>query len=197
MFNVFSWIRSSDSQSLTSSKDNNAASVQSSAVDTHQDDWVFLPSDHSDLMERSCANLDLLSTSTMTLHSSSASDQGTCHDNESVTVHKSRRQLKNERRRQLAQEELERKPRYDPFIAKLRDQEFQRAKLAKLALRSGRIMSSSTGGAHSIKSLRGGSSGSLGASGPRICDQFDILSQSTDMVKWSLHMVYQGRRSSE
>ncbi|KAG0029672.1 hypothetical protein BGZ82_007800 [Podila clonocystis] len=165
---VLSWIRSSDAQAsnktnsaITSGSDNNAH------VDQNQDDWVFLPSDHDHLMETSCANLDLLSASTMTLHPASSRTR-THTSGAPLRTHevpleptKSRRQLKSEYRRQLAQEQLERKPRYDPFIAKLRDQEFQRAKMAKLALRSGRIMSSTTGGAHSMKSR--GSSGAAGA----------------------------------
>ncbi|KAG0336996.1 hypothetical protein BG000_005930 [Podila horticola] len=166
---VLSWIRSSDAQAsnktksaITSGSDNS----NNTHVDQNQDDWVFLPSDHDHLMEASCANLDLLSASTMTLHPASSRTRARTSGVSSATHDtplepKSRRQLKSEYRRQLAQEQLERKPRYDPFIAKLRDQEFQRAKLAKLALRSGRIMSSTTGGAHSMKSR--GSSGAAGA----------------------------------
>ncbi|KAF9306689.1 hypothetical protein BGZ74_004387 [Mortierella antarctica] len=166
---VLSWIRSSDAQA--SNKTNSAITSGSDSNNTHvdqnQDDWVFLPSDHDQLMEASCSNLDLLSASTMTLHPASSrtrthtsSASPITHDT-SLEPAKSRRQLKSEYRRQLALEQLERKPRYDPFIAKLRDQEFQRAKMAKLALRSGRIMSSTTGGAHSMKSR--GSSGAAGA----------------------------------
>lgn len=166
---VLSWIRSSDAQASNKTNSTITASTDNNDIDQHQDDWVFLPSDHDHLMEASCANLDLLSASTMTLHPASSRTRAhatsTTHD--TSVEPKSRRQLKSEYRRQLAQEQLERKPRYDPFIAKLRDQEFQRAKMAKLALRSGRIMSSTTGGAHSMKGLRGSSGAGAGTGAPR------------------------------
>ncbi|KAI9241796.1 MAG: hypothetical protein BYD32DRAFT_432876 [Podila humilis] len=167
---VLSWIRSSGAQASNTTNSINTASTDNHNIDQHQDDWVFLPSDHNHLMEASCANLDLLSASTMTLHP--ASSRTRSHTSSSTTQDtlvepKSRRQLKSEHRRRLAQEQLERKPRYDPFIAKLRDQEFQRAKLAKLALRSGRIMSSTTGGAHSMKGLGGPSGAGAGSGAPR------------------------------
>ncbi|KAG0335944.1 hypothetical protein BG004_008255 [Podila humilis] len=181
MFNVLSWIRSSDatqasSKPNTSSSPTSTSTPQQHNIDRYQDDWVFLPSDPDSLMEASCANLDFLSSSTMTLHPASSRTRGTASadssnpsvglsssSNVTEIVEKSRRQLKREQRLQLAQEQMERKPRYDPFIAKLRDQEFKRAKLAKLALRSGRIMSSTTGGAHSIKGMRGASAAGTGA----------------------------------
>ncbi|KAF9186830.1 hypothetical protein BGZ51_008752 [Haplosporangium sp. Z 767] len=186
---VLSWIRSSDAQQTSSPANDNSSSpapalARTSSTDNldmaghsidnrHQDDWVFLPSDHQDLMESSVSDLDLLSTS-MTLYrpsstahpaSSRTRTEATTSTSSSSAVvagstsgehtKKSRRQLKQEMRNKQAMEELERRPRYDPMIAKMRDQEFKMAKMAKLGLRSGNVMSSNTGGARSVKSLRG------------------------------------------
>ncbi|KAF9353325.1 hypothetical protein BGX26_008899 [Mortierella sp. AD094] len=173
---VISWIRSSDAQASNASQAQNdaapavngdisASTAEAAAMeDQHQDDWVFLPSDHNDLMESSISDLDLLSasmtlyparssSSTVSAHpassrtrveaSDSSSSNGTTHDS-SVPVQKSKRQLKQEMRLKQALEELERKPRYDPMIAKMRDHELKLAKMAKLAMRSGRIMSSTS-----------------------------------------------------
>ncbi|KAF9149096.1 hypothetical protein BG015_009135, partial [Linnemannia schmuckeri] len=161
---MLSWIRSSDTQAANSK----ATTSTISDEQHHQsDDWVFLPADEDTMMNASISDLQLLSASTMTLRPSSthpASSSRTATSPSSVTttavVHKSRRQLKQEKRLQQAQEDLERRPRYDPTIAKMRDYEFKLAKLQKLGMRSGRIASSTTGGAHSVKSMRG-----AGASG--------------------------------
>ncbi|KAF8954737.1 hypothetical protein BGZ46_002830 [Entomortierella lignicola] len=188
---VISWIRSSDAQAADASKaqsnevpviDNvnptiEVVSAEAEEVSTtiqddkHQDDWVFLPSDHNDLMESSISDLDLLSAS-MTLYparpttvsthpassrtrvetidsSSSSSSSGGVTDetiNNNDNVKKSKRQLKQERRQKQALEEQERKPRYDPMIAKMRDHELKLAKMAKLSMRSGRVISSNSGG---------------------------------------------------
>ena len=180
---MLSWIRSSEAQAS-----NNATALvtdhDSVMEDQRQEDWVVLPCDHTDLMEASVSDLDLLSAS-MTLYRPSASSHpassrtrsdttssssgASCSPLTGTTAHaggpgeqtkKSRRQLKQELRHQQAMEELERRPRYDPMIAKMRDHEFKMAKMAKLGLRSGRIMSSSSGGPQSTKSTRsaGGSS---------------------------------------
>ncbi|KAF9904833.1 hypothetical protein BX616_001160, partial [Lobosporangium transversale] len=74
---MLSWIRS-DAQASNAS--NAAVEVDASdvvtasatthsdlSVEKHQDDWVFLPSNHNDLMESSVSDLDLLSAS-MTLY---------------------------------------------------------------------------------------------------------------------------------
>ncbi|KAF9197758.1 hypothetical protein BGZ49_001661 [Haplosporangium sp. Z 27] len=193
---VISWIRSSDAQAADASKAQSnevpviddvnptmevvsaeaeveevSATIQD---DKHQDDWVFLPSDHNDLMESSISDLDLLSAS-MTLYparsttvsthpassrtrdetiassSSSSSSSGGVTDepttnNNNDNVKKSKRQLKQERRQKQALEEQERKPRYDPMIAKMRDHELKLAKMAKLSMRSERVISSNSGG---------------------------------------------------
>ncbi|KAI1316852.1 hypothetical protein EDD11_009430 [Mortierella claussenii] len=197
---VLSWIRSSDAQASnapaavdTQASNDGAVSTLASNVvaeannsldletenEPYQDDWVFLPADHTDLMESSVSNLDLLSAS-MTLYRTSAAstthpasvrrtrvDDTTCStgtpdsptssssttDNNTtagaIGSHgggkKSKRQLKQERRRQQALQEQERQPRYDPAVAKMRDHEFKMAKMAKMGLRSGRIMSGSPG----------------------------------------------------
>ncbi|KAF9433741.1 hypothetical protein BGZ76_009035 [Entomortierella beljakovae] len=133
--------------------------------ESRQDDWVLLPSDHNDLMESSISDLDLLSasmtlypsrTSTASSHpassrtrgdetfnsssnsNSNSSGAGASMLDSSPTKQKSKRQLKQEMRQQRALEELERKPRFDPTIAKMRDQELKMAKMAKLGLRNGR-----------------------------------------------------------
>ncbi|KAF9172608.1 hypothetical protein BGX21_007165 [Mortierella sp. AD011] len=171
---VISWIRSSDVQASDASKaQNGVAPVVNDDIDActseaaamegqHQDDWVFLPSDHNDLMESSISDLDLLSAS-MTLYPArsspstasahpassrtrvnaldSSSSSGATNDS-NVPVQKSKRQLKQEMRMKQALEELERKPRYDPATAKMRDQELKMAKMAKLTMRSGKSMSS-------------------------------------------------------
>ncbi|KAG0308044.1 hypothetical protein BGZ97_000187 [Linnemannia gamsii] len=168
---MLSWIRSSDNQAANNNK------ATSTSVDQHQqsDDWVLLPADEETIMNASISDLQLLSASTMTLrpsstHPASATRTATSSSMVSttavavVTPHKSRRQLKQEMRLQQAQEELERRPRYDPMIAKMRDYEFKLAKLQKLGMRSGRIASATTGGAHSVKSMRG--SGTAG--GPQV-----------------------------
>lgn len=169
---MLSWIRTSDTQAAAAN--NKATTPSSTASDDHHqsDDWVFLPADEEAMMNASISDLQLLSASTMTLRPSSthpASSSRTATSSSSVTtttavVHKSRRQLKQEKRLQQAQEELERRPRYDPTIAKMRDYEFKLAKIQKLGMRSGRIASSTTGGAHSVKSMR--SAGSSG--GPQV-----------------------------
>lgn len=158
---MLSWIRSSDTQAAN----NNMAT--SASVEQHQqsDDWVLLPTDEDTIMNASISDLQLLSASTMTLrpstHPASSNRTATSSPMVSTTTvavvgqHKSRRQLKQEMRLQRAQEDLERRPRYDPTIAKMRDYEFKLAKLQKLGMRSGRIASSTTGGAHSVKSTRG------------------------------------------
>ncbi|KAG0296325.1 hypothetical protein BGZ96_009724 [Linnemannia gamsii] len=161
---MLSWIRSSDTQAANNNK------ATSTSVEQHQqsDDWVLLPADEDTIMNASISDLQLLSASTMTLRPSThpASSTRTASSSSMVSttsvavVHKSRRQLKQEKRLQQAQEDLERRPRYDPMIAKMRDHEFKLAKLQKLGMRSGRIASSTTGGAHSVKSMRGtGTSG--------------------------------------
>ncbi|KAF9935962.1 hypothetical protein BGZ65_002847 [Modicella reniformis] len=183
MFSVLSWIRPSDAQApiandaskVPDANNVPAATAASSGTEgQQQDDWVFLPSDHDDLMESSISDLDLLSAS-MTLyrpsvHPASSRTRATAdHDLTSteeggeeavVPQMKSKRQLKQERRQQQALAELERKPRYDPMIAKMRDQEFKMAKLAKMGLRNGRVMSSSTGGPNSSSARSTRSSGS-------------------------------------
>ncbi|KAF9932920.1 hypothetical protein BGZ67_004516 [Mortierella alpina] len=176
---MLSWIRSSEAQAS-----NNAPALatdhDSVEEDQRQEDWVVLPCDHTDLMEASVSDLDLLSAS-MTLYRPSASSHPASSRSRTETTSsssgascspltgttaahaggpgvqttkKSRRQLKQELRHQQAMEELERRPRYDPMIAKMRDHEFKMAKMAKLGLRSGRIMSSSNGGPQSAKSTR-------------------------------------------
>ncbi|KAI8594716.1 hypothetical protein EDD21DRAFT_393069 [Dissophora ornata] len=188
---VLSWIRSSDAQAsndaaaaaATNAADPAvatdavaaaaaAAAVTSatapSAMETEQnpDDWVFLPSDHTDLMASSVSDLDLLSASmtlyrpsTMTpsisAHPASSRTRADTTTIESTVVEaaaadstapaetqqrKSRRQLKQEKRQKQAEEELERRPRYDPMIAKMRDHEFKMAKMTKMGLRSGRVL---------------------------------------------------------
>ncbi|KAF9574187.1 hypothetical protein EC968_007282 [Mortierella alpina] len=121
---MLSWIRSTEAQA---SKDAPVLAADYDAVeeDQRQEDWVVLP----------CT----------TAHAGGSGEQ---------TTKKSRRQLKQELRHKQAMEELERRPRYDPMIAKMRDHEFKMAKMAKLGLRSGRIMSSSSGGPQSAKSTR-------------------------------------------
>ncbi|KAG0360400.1 hypothetical protein BC939DRAFT_498822 [Gamsiella multidivaricata] len=179
---VLSWIRSSDTQASNASTtapsitDKNAPSSTSpQEPEPHQDDWVFLPSDHTDLMSASVSDLDLLSASmtlyrpsthpassrTRTLTSETLSPSDVCSDSNGI-VGKSRRQLKKEMRQQQALEELERRPRYDPTIAKMRDLEFKMAKMNKLGLRSGRILSASSGGAggpHSGAGVRSAAAG--------------------------------------
>ncbi|KAG0267317.1 hypothetical protein DFQ27_008877 [Actinomortierella ambigua] len=132
-----------------------------------QDDWVLLPTDYDDMMSQSISNLDLVSASTMlprsntsrsrnhgrtssagatkataatttTTSSSSSSDATTANSGPT----KSRRQLKYELRQRQAQEQAERTPRYDPHMARLRDVEFKMAKMSRLGLRSGRLMTS-------------------------------------------------------
>ncbi|CAO3567847.1 unnamed protein product [Mortierella alpina] len=171
---MLSWIRSSEAQASNNAP---AMATERTSVeeDQRQEDWVVLPCDHTDLMEASVSDLDLLSAS-MTLYrpstsshpcssrtrndttssSSGASTGAAAHAGGpgEQTTKKSRRQLKQELRHQQAMEELERRPRYDPMIAKMRDHEFKIAKMAKLGLRSGRIMSSSSGGPQSAKSTR-------------------------------------------
>ncbi|KAF9363301.1 hypothetical protein BGX34_004436 [Mortierella sp. NVP85] len=192
MFSVLSWIRPSDAQANDVSKTLDDANVPVSAASSpgaeeqHQEDWVFLPSDHNDLMESSISDLDLLSAS-MTLYrpsthpASSRTRSGhdpaltTSTEAEQVAVvpqQKSRRQLKQERRQQQALAELERKPRYDPVIAKMRDQEFKMAKMAKLGLRSGITSSPVGGGTSSARGARGasnhnGSGSNATTSGPQ------------------------------
>ncbi|KAG9069791.1 hypothetical protein KI688_009116 [Linnemannia hyalina] len=172
---MLSWIRSSDTQAA--SNNNKATTPSSTTSDDHHhqsDDWVFLPADEETMMNASISDLQLLSASTMILRPSSthpASSSRTATSSSSVSttavVHKSRRQLKQEKRLQQAQDDLERRPRYDPMIAKMRDYEFKLAKLQKLGMRSGRIASSTTGGAHSVKSMRGaGASGGPQVSAP-------------------------------
>lgn len=181
---MLSWIRSSEAQASNNAP---ALAADHDAVeeDQRQEDWVVLPCDHTDLMEASVSDLDLLSAS-MTLYrpstsshpassrtrtdTTSSSSGASCSPLTGTAAHasgpgeqttkKSRRQLKQELRHQQAMEELERRPRYDPMIAKMRDHEFKMAKMAKLGLRSGRIMSSSSGGPQAAKSTRsaGGSS---------------------------------------
>ncbi|KAF9907029.1 hypothetical protein EC991_011333 [Linnemannia zychae] len=159
---MLSWIRCSD----TTTQSANSKATTSSVAEQSQDDWVFLPADEETMMNASISDLQLLSASTMTLRPSSthpASSSRILANNNATTettatVHKSRRQLKQEMRLQQAQEDLSRRPRYDPTIAKMRDYEFKLAKLNKLGMRSGRIASSTTGGAHSVKSMRGSSS---------------------------------------
>ncbi|KAG0379755.1 hypothetical protein BGX24_011867, partial [Mortierella sp. AD032] len=157
---MLSWIRSSDTTTtLSASKDTNTT-PSSLVVDQNQDDWVFLPADEDTMMNASISDLQLLSASTMTLRPSThpasscrtvtSTTASATTSTTAATVHKSRRQLKQELRLQQAQEELTRRPRYDPTIAKMRDYEFKLAKLNKLGVRSGRIASSSTGGAHSV-----------------------------------------------
>ncbi|KAG0203641.1 hypothetical protein BGX28_004128 [Mortierella sp. GBA30] len=155
---MLSWIRSSEAQA---SSNVTVGTTDSNAAEDHrQEDWVVLPSDHTDLMEGSVSDLDLLSQS-LTLYrttsshpassrtrtetsSSSASAlaivtaTATATASSADNTKKSRRQLKQEKRQQQALEELERRPRYDPMIAKMRDQEFKMAKMAKLGMRSGR-----------------------------------------------------------
>ncbi|KAF9129189.1 hypothetical protein BGX30_014051 [Mortierella sp. GBA39] len=167
---MLSWIRSSDTQAANNN--NQATTPSSTTSDDHHhqsDDWVFLPADEETMMNASISDLQLLSASTMTLRPSSthpASSSRTAVTTTAV-VHKSRRQLKQEKRLQQAQEDLERRPRYDPTVAKMRDYEFKLAKLQKLGMRSGRIASSTTGGAHSVKSMRGaGASGGPQVSAP-------------------------------
>ncbi|KAF9110016.1 hypothetical protein BGX27_006877 [Mortierella sp. AM989] len=170
---VLSWIRSSDAQaSNASNAENNAVTAvddaSGSAVDVmdgqHQDDWVFLPSDHNDLMESSISDLSHLSasmtlyparssTSTASSHpaSSRTRDETTgsssgSSSNNSAGKQKSKRQLKQEKRQKRMAEEQERKPRYDPMIAKMQDHEFKLAKMAKLSMRNGNNMSSTSGG---------------------------------------------------
>ncbi|KAG0271447.1 hypothetical protein BGZ95_000735 [Linnemannia exigua] len=166
---MLSWIRSSDTTTTLSISKATNTTPASLVVDQNQDDWVFLPADEETMMNASISDLQLLSASTMTLRPSSTHPASSCRTATSssstaitstaaATVHKSRRQLKQEMRLQQAQEDLTRRPRYDPTIAKMRDYEFKLAKLNKLGMRSGRIASSSTGGAHSVKSMRGPSS---------------------------------------
>ncbi|KAF9931748.1 hypothetical protein FBU30_009672 [Linnemannia zychae] len=161
---MLSWIRASETQTTNKAT---TAPATSSSVDQHQDDWVFLPADEESMMNSSISDLQLLSASTMTLRPSSthpasssriATSSSITAGGAITTVHKSKRQLKQEMRLQQAQDDLERRPRYDPTIAKMRDYEFKLAKLRKLGMRSGRIASSSTGGAFSVKSMRGSSS---------------------------------------
>ncbi|KAG0253901.1 hypothetical protein BG011_006102 [Mortierella polycephala] len=186
---VLSWIRSSDAQQASTPANDSSSSPAPALArvpltdnmdiaghsndDRHQEDWVFLPSDHQDLMESSVSDLDFLSAS-MTLYRpsstahpassrtrtettiSTSSSSAVAADNTSGEhTKKSRRQLKQEIRQKQAAEALERRPRYDPMIAKMRDQELKMAKMAKLSLRSGKVMSSNTGGTRSAKSLRG------------------------------------------
>ncbi|KAF9084396.1 hypothetical protein BGX29_007002 [Mortierella sp. GBA35] len=165
---MLSWIRSSDTQAAKASVP--ASASASSTVDQkYQDDWVLLPADEEAMMNASISDLQLLSASTMTLRPSTSHPASTSRTTTSATTAttKSRRQLKQEMRLQQAQEDLERRPRYDPMIAKMRDYEFKLAKMNKLGMRSGRISSSNTGGAHSFKSMRG-SSASGGSSGPQM-----------------------------
>ncbi|KAF9119680.1 hypothetical protein BGW39_000124 [Mortierella sp. 14UC] len=162
---MLSWIRSSDTTTQSATSQATPASLV--VVDQNQDDWVLLPADEETMMNASISDLQLLSASTMTLRPSSthpasssrilATSNSTTAET-TATVHKSRRQLKQEMRLQQAQDDLSRRPRYDPTIAKMRDYEFKLAKLNKLGMRSGRISSSTTGGAHSVKSMRGSSS---------------------------------------
>ncbi|KAG0240864.1 hypothetical protein BGW41_006619 [Actinomortierella wolfii] len=165
----FLWTRASS----TSAEANASSSTSTSATTTnassiHADDWVLLPSDYDDMMSQSISNLDLVSASTMLPRSSSSSSNA--HDQASISTSsaatdtasqlptKSRRQLKYELRKRQAQEEAERTPRYDPHMARLRDVEFKMAKMSRLGLRSGRIMSSSN-----AKSAGGGRSALTGA----------------------------------
>ncbi|KAF9583585.1 hypothetical protein BGW38_009111 [Lunasporangiospora selenospora] len=172
---VLSWIRSADAQAarrndsaseaVATTTNHDSTQAQSSGDSDNHEDWVVLPSDYQDLMEASVSNLELLSPSSMTLYSPKS--PVAAHSTELVTsTTKSRRQLKQEHRLKLAQEQLERKPRYDPFTAKLRDTEFKMRKLARLSLRTGRVLSSSTGGAHSAKgqSAAGATGSRAGAS---------------------------------
>jgi hypothetical protein len=171
---MLSWIRSSDASANGTNTAAGAATVNvHDGVDQQQqqsqhDDWVVLPSDHNDLMEASVSNLDLLSSS-MTLYPSTSrhTHPAATRSRNSTTTnggrtdttgdllplmnHKSRRQLKQEQRRQQEVEAMERRPRYDPMMAKLRDNEFKMLKLNKMGLRTGRILSSTTGGANSLK----------------------------------------------
>lgn len=182
---MLSWIRSSDASA-------NGTAVSAAGADAHdntdqqQDDWVVLPSDHNDLMTASVSNLDLLSSSMTLYHPSSSTSssrhthpaagrsRNTTHDglntSSSSTMlplmnHKSRRQLKQEQRRQQEIEAMERRPRYDPMMAKMRDTEFKMIKLNKMGLRTGRILSSTTGGANSLKGQQRSSASSAVSAG--------------------------------
>ncbi|KAI8353926.1 hypothetical protein B0O80DRAFT_66077 [Mortierella sp. GBAus27b] len=194
---VLSWIRPSDAAAAAApgaevkvddvnlpvdNGDSSSSDMEDQPSQQQQDDWVFLPSDHHDLMESSISDLDLLSAS-MTLYrpsahpassrtrtgSSAGHDPATPPVQEQVDIvppapQKSKRQLKQERRQQQALAELERKPRYDPVVARMRDQEFKMAKMAKMGLRSGNIMSTGGGTQSSSKNTRGGGTSTANAS---------------------------------
>ncbi|GJJ77225.1 hypothetical protein EMPS_09584 [Entomortierella parvispora] len=184
---MLSWIRSSDASANGTAAAAAAAQDNTDQNQQQHDDWVVLPSDHNDLMSASVSNLELLSSS-MTLYHPSSSlspsprhthpaagrSRNSTHDPASSSSasallpllnHKSRRQLKQEQRRQQEMEAMERRPRYDPMMAKLRDTEFKMMKLNKMGLRTGRILSSTTGGANSVKSQQRSSAGSAVTSG--------------------------------
>ncbi|KAG0055726.1 hypothetical protein BGZ83_007598 [Gryganskiella cystojenkinii] len=188
---MLSWIRASDASANVSGnaaetpQNNNIDSVDQQQQEEQRDDWVFLPSDHNDLMSASVSNLDLLSSSMTLYHPSSSSSSRHTHPaagrsrntttnstsgsgNEpalQLLNHKSRRQLKQEQRRQQELDELEHRPRYDPMMAKLRDDAFKMRKLNKMGLRTGRILSSTTGGANSMKGQQRSASATA-ATGP-------------------------------